>query len=478
MNDLFLGVDVGTTGTKSVVADVDGAAFGKGYYGYPLITPFEGASEQDPNEWYKGTIESVRTAIKGINSDRIKAVSFSAQGGSFFVAEKREETFFPLTDALTWMDVRANEQFVRVSKIISPDEFYKITGWRLSPSSMFCRLLWLKENEPDVFNRADAFFTTSDYVHYKFTGKRVIDYTSAALTGLFDIKEKKWSRKLIDIVGISENQLPLLMNAGEKIGTIKADVAEEAGLNNSATVVCGIHDQYALSIASGAVRENDVFISAGTTWVAFGISRELCFSKGYLSPCPHPFGGYGVIGSAVSSGTIMEWLRKQFSVSFEEIEEQTKKRKPDRNLFVYPFLTGCGDYRQEKNVRASVIGLSLGHDRFDVIRAAMEGVAFEIKTLLKEFETAGVNGGKITIAGGGAKNGTWVEILAAVLGSEIFVLSEKDICAAGAAALSSGNHSAKSLTCKVIVPDKRLVEFYEEKYSRYNATVERATIIE
>ena len=131
MNDLFLGVDVGTTGTKSVVADVDGAAFGKGYYGYPLITPFEGASEQDPNEWYKGTIESVRTAIKGINSDRIKAVSFSAQGGSFFVAEKREETFFPLTDALTWMDVRANEQFVRVSKIISPDEFYKITGWRL-----------------------------------------------------------------------------------------------------------------------------------------------------------------------------------------------------------------------------------------------------------------------------------------------------------------------------------------------------------
>lgn len=477
MTDLFLGIDVGTTGTKSIVSGADGATFGKGYYGYPLITPFAGAFEQDPNEWYKGVTESVRKAIKDVDAKRIKAVSLSAQGGSFFVAEKRGETYYPVTNALTWMDVRASEQFTRVSEIVSPDEFYKITGWRLSPASMFCRLLWLKENEPEIFSRADAFFTTSDYVHYKLTGKRVIDYTSASLSGLFDINEKKWSKKLLDIVGISEERLPSLTSAGKMLGRIEKRASEETGLSDSLTVVCGIHDQYASTIASGTVRENDVFISAGTTWVTFGISRDLCFSDGYLSPCPHPFGGYGIIGSAVSSGTIMEWMRKQFSVSFEEIEEQTEKRNPDPELFVYPFLTGCGDYRQEKNVRASIIGLSLGHDKFDVIRASMEGVAFEIKTLLKEFEKAGVKSEKITIAGGGAKSGTWTKILATVLGNEIFVLSEKDICALGATVLASGNYSARRLSGKVIPPDKNLTALYKEKYSRYNENVSRSTII-
>lgn len=474
MTELYLGIDIGTTGTKSVVADSCGRPLKKGHYEYSLSTPFAGAFEQNPNKWYKGTVESVRQALKGLNRIEVKAVSLSAQGGSFFVAENKDGEFFPITDAYTWMDIRAEDVFNKISEEISPEEFYKITGWRLSSSSMFCKLLWLKKNAPEIFKRADMFFTTSDYIYYKLTGKTVIDYTGAALTGLFDVNTKKWSERLLGLVGISEKQLPTLMQAGREIGNLKTEAAEETGLTTEVTAICGVHDQYAVSIASGTASKNDIFISAGTTWVVFGISEELHFSKKFLSPCPHPFGGYGVIGSAVSSGTVMEWMRKQFGVSFEEIEEQASNRETDCGLMVYPFITGCGDYRDDKDVGAAIIGLSFKHDKFDVIRASMEGVAFEIKTLLCEFEKSGVKVERIKIAGGGAKSELWVKILASVLEKEIFVLSEKDACALGAAVLASKNLSADILSGKIVVPDVKLTKIYKEKYLRYSENVTRA----
>ena len=475
MTDLYLGIYIGTTGTKSVVLDGNGNFVGKGYKGYPLSTPFEGAFEQNPEAWYDALSESVRIALHGVDGRAVKALSFSAQGGSFFAAKKTDGgKLVALTDAYTWMDVRATEQFERISEQISSEEFYQITGWRLSPSSMFCRLLWLKENLPEIFESAEIFLTTSDYAYYRLTGEAVIDHTSAAMTGLFDIKSSEWSDRLVNIVGLSRSQLPRLMKTGEKIGKLLPEQAEKLSLSTETKVLCGVHDQYAAAIASNTVNPNDVLISTGTTWVVFGKSEKLRFTESYLSPCPHPTGGYGVIGSAVSSGTVIEWLKGQFGCSFEELNTEAKKRDAEKGLFVYPFVSGCGEYREDKDVSAAILGLSFRHDKFDVIRAAMEGVAFEIKFLLSEFEKAGVKAERVKIAGGAANSRLWMEILASVLGRTLFVTEEKDICPIGAAAIALGDTNAVCLRGGQIEPNAELVAFYQEKYVLYRENEARA----
>lgn len=463
----FVGIDVGTTGTKTIVFS-DGKVLGKGYKGYPLITPFAGAFEQDGSSWYDAVIESASKAISEAGSEDIKAVSLSAQGGSFFAIG---DNFAPLTNAFTWMDVRAEKQYFELCKVISDEEFYKITGWRLSVSSMVCKLMWLKENNPEAFCNAKMFITTSDYVYFRLTGKAVIDYTSAAMTGLFDINTCDWNEKILSIVGLSRERLPNLMPCGDIIGKILPDECKKLGIPEGTELVCGAHDQYCASIGSGTVNENDVLISTGTTWVVFGKAKELKFTDSHIAPCPHPAGGYGLISSAVSSGTVMEWLKQQFDLPYKEIDDGVEKALPNSDLLFYPFVSGCGEYRKDKNLAAGCVGLNFGHDKFDVMRSAMEGVAFEIKLILSEFEKAGMLAEKITVSGGATSSRPWMEILASVLGKDILITEEKDICPLGACKIAqkpfSNRYDCSGFGMKKIYCNADLKKFYDAKYIAY-----------
>lgn len=465
--DKFIGIDVGTTGTKSILADSDMNILSKGYLAYPLITPFTGAFEQDPDDWFLTTVESLKQAIKEDVKD-VKGISVSAQGGSFFPADKDG---IKLYNALTWLDVRSNAQAEKISLKIEPERFYEITGWRLSPSSMICKLLWLKENQKEIYEKADTFFTTSDYVYYKLTGKKVIDYTSAAMTGLFDIHTCDWNEELLSIVGLSKDRLPTLMPCGTVIGTLIPSIAKQLGLSENVKVICGAHDQYAGAIGSGTVKKNDILISTGTTWVVFGNGDAPCTGESHISPCPHPAGGYGLISSAVSSGTVMEWLKREFNLSYAEIADGVSKTNPDENLIFYPFVSGCGEYRKEKNVCASVLGLTMRHSKYDIIRSAMEGVAFEIKIILSEFEKSGVIADKIIVSGGATSSKEWMEILSTVLEKDILITEEKDICPLGAVVIAEktiSNGSYKHTdNVKKVVCNKDLFEFYRQKFERY-----------
>jgi len=214
----FLGIDIGTTGTKSILFDSGGKILGKGYKDYPLINPQEGFFEQNAQDWYGTVVQSVKTAVNGFDG-RIKGMSFSAQGGSFLFCEKDENgKLISLTNALTWLDKRAYKEAEELSPITK-----KINGQKVSAGSALSRFFWIKKNMPQAFERVKLILSTSDYVYYRLTGKAVIDNTSAAMMGVYDNENNCWDERLLNVVGITADILPKIICAGDLIGKASKD---------------------------------------------------------------------------------------------------------------------------------------------------------------------------------------------------------------------------------------------------------------
>lgn len=468
----FLGCDIGTTGTKTMLFDENNRVLGRGYQGYALSTPFEGAYEQNPEDWYSSLKQSISEAIK--NSDvEIKALSLSAQGGSFFLADEVGNEIVPLTSALTWMDVRASEEFSELAKEITPDEVYDIVGWRLGKGSAVARLRWLKKHRAEDFNKTKLVLSTADYICYKLTGKVVIDYSSAAMMGMFNVKGLKYDSRLVELAGITEDKLPKLVPTGEYLGELLPEIAKDLGLAEGVKVYAGAHDQYAASLGSNYFSKNDLVISTGTTWVIFGNSDKPIFNEYYLSSGVHPRGGYGVIKSAVSSGTVMEWTKKLIGEEFSVIDKEAAARPIDKGLMVYPFISGGGSWHGKGELNYSVKGAKMMHDKFDLARATMEGVAFEIKYLIDLYRKSGVIDDKIIIAGGAARSEIWMQILSSVLDKEIYISNQADRCCFGAFSIAKKGFTGEDFVKfdfdgRVVEPDSSMAKIYKEKYENYN----------
>ncbi len=471
----FLGCFIGTTGTKTMLFNEQNDAVGRGYKAYDLFTPFENAYEQNPEDWYLSLKQSIKDAVKDSELE-VKALSVSAQGGSFFLADIDENgKVIPLCPALTWMDVRASEEFEEVKQALSVDEVYKTTGWRLSRGSAICRILWLKKHCPDIFAKTKIILSTSDYVYYKLTGKLVIDYTSAAMMANFNVTNKEYDKKILSVLGIDESMLPKLVPTGEDLGEILPEVAKDLGLTAGVKVFAGAHDQYAASLGSNYFSNNDLVISTGTTWVLFGNSAKPVFNQYYLAPCVHPKGGYGVITSAVSSGTVMEWTKNLIGTDFKTLDEQVEKRALDKNLLVYPFISGGGGYRG-KQLKYAVKNAEYRHDKFDIARATMEGVAFEIKQIINLFRQSGIKEDKIIVAGGAARSGIWMKILSSVLGKEIYISNQADRCCFGAFSIAKkgylgGDFVRFEFDGFTIMPEQDKILDYNEKFELYNSQI-------
>ncbi len=472
MKKAFLGIDLGTTGTKSMLFDEKGNVLGRGYMGYGLISPFDRAFEQNPEDWVNAVYGSIKEAISGGEYD-IVSLSVSAQGGSFFLADVDDDgKVIPLTNAYTWMDKRADIESNELKQKFGSDYFYNKIGSSLTPGSMPAKILWARKHIPEILDKTKLILSTSDYIYYKLTGKKVIDYTSAAMMGAYSVKNRAYDEELLNAIGLNKSYFPELLEAGEVIGEILPNVAKEVGINNSALVVCGAHDQYAANIGSQYFGGNDLLISSGTTWVVFGNSDKYELGKEKFASCNHPMGGYGVFASAVSSGVVIDWERNLFSVSYEDLNEQLPKKPFEMDLLVYPFVSGSGGYRGAIPLTFSVENAVFRFDKFDIIKATMEGVAFEIKEIVSRFRKCGMKEDKIIIAGGAVRSEPWMQILSNVLGKEIYISNQADRCCFGAYSLARKGVDGKFVIFpwdgKVVTPEPELVDKYQEKFSKYD----------
>lgn len=475
----LIGIDVGTTGTKVILTDEKGNIIGKGYKEYSLITLPGGKVEQRAEDWYEAAVFATREALSHFDGDKkeIVALSLSTQGGSTLPVD---ENYEPLSASYTWMDRRGVKEIEEATAEAGADAIYKKTGWEPDPSLDIAKFRWMQKHEKELFDKAHKFLTTSEYMNYRLTGNAVTDPGNAAMRQLFNINTGDWDDELLSLAGVSRDKMPKCVFTGEYIGNLTEKAAEELSLPTSVKVYNGGHDQYCAAVGCGAVEDGDMLLSTGTTWVVLGVSDKPLFTESFLAPGVHPCKGvFGNIASLRSAGSALKWLKNVIGEDdFKKMDDEAEKRRDSaKNVFFYPYFAGAGFPHNMDGFNSCVLGLELMNDKYDLARALMEGIAFETRGVLEEFERCGTKIKGLKMVGGAAKSRVWSKITADVCNCEIFFPTEPDTCCIGAAllaAVGSGIYPDYVTAGKNMIkhsgtlkPDSEAAAFYDEKYKKY-----------
>ena len=433
----YLGIDVGTAGTKALLVDGAGKALGRGYREYPLSFPREGWVEQNAEDWWGAVIGSVRDAVRTVGGGAVEAISLSTQGATMLAVDGANG---PLCPAMTWMDRRAERECGELVGAVGEEEVYRVSGWPASPVQDAAKVAWLRRNEPELFRGAAAFVSTVEYVNHKLVGRHYIDPTNAAMRQMADVRTGAWDAGILGFLGIGEDRLPEIVPSGAPIGTLTGSAASALGLPKSVRVYCGAHDQYCAAMGCGLSEEGEVLAATGTTWVILAMADSLRYTKTRLAPGVFPLSGkYGVMASLVSAGSALKWWRGVTGCSYAEMDEAAASRMGSASgLLVAPYLAGAGIGHPE-GAKAVMRGMTLGHDRHDVALAIMEGVAFEARLILEEYVREGIAPDRLIVSGGAAGSRLWRGILGAVTGLAVEV-------AAGGGAAGGGERPGMGVT--------------------------------
>lgn len=436
----LLGIDVGTTGTKSLLFREDGQLLGHAYRPYPMHTPQVGWSEQNAEDWWNAVVETVREICTDPEVCRnVAGMSLSLQGGTM-VAVDRE--FHQVRPAMVWNDSRCEAQKEAfLQEIGEAERMYQKTGWRLGKGLNALQIRWMKDNEPENFARTHMFLSVPDYVSYKLTGIPAVDLSDAGINQLADIREGAYDPALLQFAGITEAQLPKIYRSGEAIGPLTAAAAETLGLTTNCVLSAGAHDQYAVALGAGAVKGGDILIGSGTAWVVTAIGDESDFESGLAQSIAAVPGKWGSLWSLSTGGVCLEWWRRNLAVdtdgtqlSYDVINEEVAKRKAaEDGLFFYPF-SGRATLEQGFQ-KASFLGLDLSHDRFHMARAVLEGVAFQIVWMMEAFKTKPSKEG-LKLAGGASKSMVWSQLVADIANLPVRIPEVADLACVGAAILA------------------------------------------
>ena len=481
----LLGIDVGTTGTKSLLFSEEGKLVAQAYKGYGLITPQVGWSEQLASDWWNATVETVNSAVAeaGIDGGDVAGISLSLQGGTLVPVDAE---FKPLHNAIVWNDVRCIEQRAEfISELGDAKLMYEKTGWNLGKGMPVLETRWLKENEPEVFNNTAMFMSVPDYIAYKMTGIPAIDLSGTGINQTGNVREERYDDDILRFMGITAEKLPKIVRTGDVIGNLTAQAAEELGLSTDCVLVAGAHDQYAVALGAGCTQDGDIVIGSGTCWVVTALSEKANFESGIAQSKSAVPGLWGSCWSLSSGGVCLDWMRKNVAlsaegetISYEEINSEIPKRKAaEDGLFFYPF-SGYTENRKGFS-KGSFIGLDLSHDRFDIMRAIMEGVGFQIRWMMEYFKSKPSTADGLKLAGGATKSKAWSQIVADITGLPIRIPEVADLACVGAAVLAgtgSGVFSSLSEGCKrlavnenVLMPDPVAAEKYATFFEEYKS---------
>jgi sugar (pentulose or hexulose) kinase len=487
---MLIGVDIGTTGTKAVLMDENGNIISEAYKRYDLYSDKSGYVEQNTEDWWDAVLYTIKSCIKDIgNKSDIKAIALSTQGGSMVPVDINGN---PLSRAVIWMDRRGQKQTDDLLSGKDKNFYYYKTGWRLSNCLNLVQIKWLKDNKPELFKSAYKFISTVEYINFKFTDKFVIDPSNAGMTQLFNITDKKWDEEILDDLNIGNEKLGEILESGEVIGTLKSEAAKALELPESVKIISGGHDQYCAALGAGTFNNGDILLSTGTAWVLLGIfSKPIFDTKTFFAPGNHVIQGkWGALGTVPTAGVSMEWFKNNIGLGmdidggivqteeYKDIDKKAKSKKPgSEGVMFFPHFTGSGSPTWSMKSKAAVLGLELNHDRYNIARALMEGVVYDINLMLEAMNKRGEKAARLKVLGGASRSSLWVQITADVTGISVFIPESKNTACIGAAILAgkgSGLFSSISEGYdkfkrkeEVIVPDKINHEIYCGLYELY-----------
>lgn len=488
MENYLIGIDVGTTGTKTMLFSETGRVLSHMYRGYNLSNPAIGYCEQNSEDWWKAVTETVRNVTNHCPSVKnIRAISLSLQGGTIVPVD---ENGCPLRPAIVWNDRRCNEERQKfIQEIGTEDYMYQTSGWSLGKGLPALELRWLHEHEPATFSKAKMFLSVADYISFRMTGIAAVDLSDAGINQMYDIRKEQYDNEILSFIGVQENRLPKVVHTGEIIGNLTPEAAAELGLTTETVLVAGAHDQYAVAVGAGANHHGDILIGTGTCWVVTALSDQPRFNTGFSQSVAAVNGMWGSISSLSTGGVCLDWMRKKITlgsntktcISYAEINNNLQKRSAAaEGLFFYPF---SGIYGKNKEFgKATFTGLDLSHDQYDLIYAVMEGVVFQIAWILEKFPEY-KRSSIIRLAGGASKSPIWSQIVADVTGHTITIPTVADLACVGAAVIAGtgcglfnniqDGYQKLAVSSNVIYPDCSKHEAYLKYFNEYKKSAQK-----
>ena len=487
---ILLGIDAGTTSVKAGLFASDGRMLGLSREEYRLETPSVERAQLDPQIYWEACIKTVGRAIDqaGVQPNDIQALGVSSQGETTITLDRSGNAIYP---AMVWLDNRATAQAARLAERFS-SQVYEVCGIQeITPTWTACKLLWLRENEPEVFARAWRFMLVQDFLIYKMTGLPVTDGSVASTTALYDIRSHIWWPKMLAAIGVESSQLPEILPPGSQVGTLTTQAAEALGLNPATIVVnCGM-DQSCGAIGAGNISSGTISESTGA---ALGIHATIpspaLDPQKMIPVCYHSVPGkYLFAPVCPTAGMALKWLRDTFFLAEMRAEVTSHIDTYDlmtglaaqtapgaEGLVLLPHLMGANSPVSNPAARGVFSGFTLSHGRGHFVRAVLEGVAFMLRQNLETIQKAGVPVLELRSTGGGSRSPLWNQIKADVCKLPLLTEASEDTALLGDAILAGvacGIYISIDEACKKMVIIKEKIfpsenaEYYELAYQRY-----------
>ena len=475
---LYIGVDLGTSAVKLELVDENGNIKNEISRSYPVHFPHPGWSEQDPDEWKKAVLEGIPELLKGFDASQVKGIGAGGQMHGLVVLDKDDRVIRP---AILWNDGRTQKQVDHLNEEIGRGKLSEWTANIAFAGFTAPKILWMRENEKENFDRIAKIMLPKDYINYVLTGVHCTDFSDASGMLLLDVKNRRWSREMIAECGISEEQLPKLFESYEPVGTLKKDVAAALGLSEDVAVAAGAGDNAAAAVGTGVVGEGGCNISLGTSGTVFISSERFGVDpNNALHSFDHADGGYHLMGCMLSAASCLKWLMEDILRSTDYNGEQaaiTEDKLGRNQVFFLPYLMGERSPINDVRARGTFVGMTMSTTRADLVQAVLEGVSFAIRDSLEVARSLGIDIASSMICGGGAKSPLWQRIMANVLGIELKKAATEQGPGFGGAILAmvaSGAYPTVRDACAKLItvassvkPESELTARYEERYQAF-----------
>lgn len=476
---LVLGVDLGTSAVKVSAVNQDGKIVAQASSEYPLSQPSPGYSEQNPDDWVKGVVSSIRQILKEVNANDIKGISYSGQMHGLVLLDQNNHVLRP---AILWNDTRTTEQCHEILDKLGT-EFIQITGNNALEGFTLPKILWVKENEPDIWQKVKAFLLPKDYVRFAMTDNLAMDYSDATGTVMLDIRTNQWNEKILNAFDIPISICPKLVNSIDYVGNISETFAKASGLGTDTKIFAGGGDNACGAVGSGILQPGQGLSSIGTSGVVlkFEDNNQTNYD-GRLQMEDHalPNNNYSM-GVTLAAGYALSWFKKQFYTreSFDQLTREAAKSPVGANgLLFTPYLMGERTPYADSKIRGSFIGISGNQTRGDFARSVMEGITFSFKDIFEIYRKANNPIEKVVAIGGGAKSELWLQIQADIFNVPVTTLVNEQGPGLGAAMLAAtglGWYSNLQECAKKFVeydklyqPNAKNVEKYQRIYQIYH----------
>ncbi|MFC1538367.1 FGGY family carbohydrate kinase [Candidatus Latescibacterota bacterium] len=439
----------------------------------------------DINTIWEKICGASREVCSAVNPERIKAVIVTTFGADGTFLDKNNNPVYPV---ISWQDTRTEDTAEEITGLIDPKEIYAITGYNIIRFNTMLRFLWLSKHTPEIIEKADKYLMMPGLISHKLSGEVSIDSTSASTMMALDMKERTWSDKMLGLAGMDSSYFPRWVDPGDTIGTITRDACSETGFPAGIPVIAGGHDTQFALVGSGAT-ENEAVLSSGTWEILMGRTKDFSpndtgFDNGVNIEYDAVPGMYNPQMLMMGSG-VLEWVRKLFFAKddsgkgiYDIMISEAESIQPDSSsLFFCPtFVSGTGPY-QKYNSPGYIYGLNIMTSRGEIYRAALEGLAFQLKSAIEVLNSStGFNPGGIRVVGGGSKNMLWNCIRADVTGLPVIVTSQKEITALGAAlfafkgieAFGSIEEAVQNIDfSEEIIEPSGQIDIYEKKFQAF-----------